>query len=104
MLDQGSLWDIPEDSRARRKFEEFHRDNPHVYVELRKLAFKLVDRGWEHYGIMALWNVVRFHRHMETIADDGFKLNNNHTPFYARRLMENEPGLGDFFETRIQKQ
>jgi hypothetical protein len=36
---------------------------------------------------------------MKTVGDD-FKLNNNYHSRYARLIMEREPGLDGFFETR----
>jgi hypothetical protein len=33
-------------------------------------------------------------------SDEEFKLNNNHTRFYSRLLMEMEPELVGFFEVR----
>lgn len=80
-------------------FAQFHAENPQVYAELRKLSFDLKRRGRERYGIKALFEVLRFHRAMTT-NDPDFKLNNNYHAFYARLLMEQEPGLKGFFETR----
>ena len=88
--------------RLLREFEAFHAGNPDVYDELRTLALRLKDRGWNHYGISALYEVVRFHRALET-TDDTFKLNNNHRAFYARLLMKQVPRLAEFFEIRVQK-
>lgn len=84
------------------RFSEFHRENPDVYRELVKLARKLRDRGHAHYGIGALFEVVRFHRALET-TDAVYKLNNNHRSRYARLIMEQEPDLRGFFETRELK-
>lgn len=84
-----------------RAFWEFHRDNPNVYIELRGMALGLHGRGYDHYGIKALCEVLRFNRVMETdIADDTFKINNNYSALYARLLMRHEPRLSEFFETR----
>lgn len=80
-------------------FWQFHQDNPDVYAELAALAKQLKARGHEHYGIGALFEVVRFHRHIET-TDTEFKLNNNHRALYARLLMLLEPDLEGFFSTR----
>ena len=86
-----------------RRFWEFHIANPRVYKELRDYALKLRHRGRTHYGVKALFEVVRFHRAMET-ADQcsEWKLNNSYTALYARLLMKNEPELHDFFRTRIR--
>ncbi len=78
---------------------EFHRQNPHVYIELRDLARRLLAKGRTHYGIGALFEVARFHRALET-SEPAYKLNNNYRAIYARMLMENEPDLAGFFDIR----
>lgn len=87
------------EDRISRKFWQFHAENPHVYDELRELAFRLLDRGRTHYGIKALFEVARFHRALVT-TDATYKLNNNYTALYARLLMEKEPRLEGFFDIR----
>ena len=37
---------------------------------------------------------------MSTTASDGFKLNNNHTAYYARMIMDNFNELDGFFHLR----
>ena len=80
----------------------FHRNNPQVALQLRRLALELVDAGHRHYSIKGLFEVLRFNAALKT---DGkpYKLNNNLTPFYARLLMETEPRLEGFFHTRKAK-
>lgn len=82
-----------------RRFREFHEANPEVYVRLVNLADKLRGRGRESYGMKSLFEVLRWHRAMETTGSD-FKLNNNYTALYARLIMCNESRLQGFFRTR----
>lgn len=82
-------------------YREFHKKNPRVYRELVKLARSLKARGWQHYGIGALFEVIRFHRALET-TDPEFKLNNNHRALYARQIMDENADLRDFFEIRVR--
>jgi hypothetical protein len=63
---------------------------------------QLKRKGWNHYGIKAIVEVVRFHRALET-TDPDFKLNNNYSSRYARILMDEEPELAGFFQTRELK-
>ena len=84
------------------KFQEFHAENPQVYTALRDRALQLKRKGWNHYGIKAIVEVVRFHRALET-TDPDFKLNNNYSSRYARILMDEEPELAGFFQTRELK-
>jgi hypothetical protein len=80
-------------------FERFHEDNPDVYQRLVTLARKLKERGHARCGIKMLFEVLRWQHAMKTVGDD-FKLNNNYHSRYARLIMEREPGLDGFFETR----
>ncbi|HEX8851235.1 MAG TPA: hypothetical protein VF761_17045 [Gemmatimonadaceae bacterium] len=86
-------------------YEEFHRNNPRVFDELVKLAREAQAAGAKHYGIAALFEVLRWHRLKsgEVIPDDdGFKLNNNLRAVYARKIMEAHPELAGFFRTRAR--
>lgn len=85
-----------------QRFYAFHQANPQVYARLRDLALASVRRG-RRFGIKALFEILRWQYAMQT--DDptsDYKLNNSYTSFYARLLMEREPELVDYFETRTQ--
>jgi hypothetical protein len=76
----------------------FHRANPHVYRACVRIARRIRDRGVRHYGIKAVWEILRF----SALETSGilYKLNNNYHAWYAREIMGREPDLVDFFETR----
>jgi uncharacterized Zn finger protein (UPF0148 family) len=80
-------------------FQIFHEENPHVYDEIVRLARVAKTRGHTRWGIKGIFEVLRWSQ-MITNGDNEFKLNNNYTSAYARLVMENEPDLEDFFETR----
>lgn len=82
-----------------RNFIAFHRDNPAVYSELKRLAMQLQRVGHKQYGIKSLFEVVRWHTALNTGNDD-FKINNNYGAFFARLLMHYEPELKGFFRLR----
>ena len=90
------LFDHAESALAQ-SFREFHDANPHVYTRLRDLALSYLARHL-FVGVGHLYEVVRYERFQTT--GDWFKLNNNHRSRYARLLMECEPRLKDYFETR----
>jgi len=81
------------------QFWKFHVENPEVYDELKNLALKMKRTGRKHYGMKGLFEVLRWHRALET-TDEEFKLNNNYTAFYARMLMKRLPELEGFFSLR----
>lgn len=86
------------------RFRRFHEQNPHIYAALRDLALQLKRRGRRRYGLKSLFEVLRWHHALQTDdPNSDFKLDNNWTAFYARELMDNEPDLDGFFETRTQR-
>jgi len=85
-----------------QQFEAFHAENPHVYEMLRRLSLDAARLG-RRVGIGMLFEVLRWQNAMTTTDEASeFKLNNNYRAFYARLLMEREPELDGYFETRTQ--
>ena len=85
-----------------QQFEPSTQANPHVYSALRHLALDAARHG-RRLGIAMLFEVLRWQYAMTTTDEASeFKLNNNYRAFYARLLMEREPDLQDYFETRTQ--
>jgi len=87
------------------KFWEFHARHPEVYVHLVRLARQAKANGQRKFGMKALFEILRWERHVEGLPDDreDWKLNNNYTAAYARLIMQCEPDLDGYFETRKQK-
>lgn len=91
------------DDRIEREFLRFDADNPWVYTHLRGMALRLKRTGRDSYGIAALFEVLRYEHAVQTISDDGLKLNNNYRALYARKLAQNEPELREFFKFRVRR-
>jgi hypothetical protein len=89
-------------SKLEASFWEFHRANPEVYLTLARLAKQAKHDHGKMIGMKALFERVRWEMQIQTRRRD-FKLNNNHTAFYARMLMKNEPELAGLFALRKQK-
>ena len=87
------------------KTQEFHAKHPEVWVLFERFSLQLIKRGFKHYSARGVWHRIRWEtatpRYMEK-DDQGFKLGNNHTPFYARAFMKRYPEYGEFFRTRYQ--
>lgn len=81
------------------RFMVFHRTNPQVYQALRQLALNLVATGRRRGSIKQLFEVLRYEYALRTQGSE-YKLDNNYHSRYARLLMENEPALRGWFETR----
>ena len=54
----------------------------------------------KHYSSRAVFHALRW----ETVIDSGgeFKINNNWSPFYARKFMKESPSHEGFFRSRVQ--
>lgn len=84
------------------KFKTYHSENPEVYETFKKLTFEAKKTGHKHFSARGLFQVMRF-KMGGKIKEDGFKYNNNYTPFYVR-IIENEyPEIKGFFEKRKSK-
>ena len=95
--DQPSLM---RDETIEAHFWEFHDNHPEVYREIVRRARQLKQKGFTHYGIKGIIEVVRWH--FATTGPDaaGFKINNNFSSRYARLVEAHEPDLTGFFELR----
>jgi len=90
--------DDPRDGSIADRAERFHRLNPAVYRYAVTVSRYTKRRGLTHYGIGAVWEIMRF-KYLETHGDI-YKLNNNYRAWYARQIMAREPDLVGFFVTR----
>ena len=92
--------DLPHTATIQERAEAFDKANPHVYQEFRRLAFMLYNRGHRRFGAKLIIEQMRWTWMMQTDDASGFKLNNTHVAYFARKLMANEPELANVFETR----
>lgn len=83
------------------KFDEFDRQHPDVYDLFKKFAWQLRNAGRDRGGAKSIMERIRWELATTSSPEkDGFKINNNFTSRYARKLIEDDPSFGDFFETR----
>lgn len=90
------------ESKLQQAFERFDADNPLVYELYKKFAWQAVDAGNTTLSISLLTERVRWEAKVVTKSIDGFKINNNHQAFYARKL-NREPMFEGLFRTREQR-
>lgn len=81
------------------RFQQFHQENPHIYVELQRRAQLLLDASGR-IGIKAIFESMRFDSAVQTLSDDGYKLPNDFTSRYARLLVAEHPEYEDVIELR----
>jgi hypothetical protein len=93
--------DAVEESKKRtiqEQFNEFHQRHPNVYTSLCQLARQYKSQGHDHYSLDGMWDILRWRTKVGDTL--GFKLNNIFRSRYARMIMEREPDLAGFFNTR----
>jgi len=85
-------------------FADFHGENPHVYENIKRIAYQAKAAGRKRIGMKLIFERLRWEYFIRTDRPEAeFMLNNNYTSRYARLLMANEPELAGMFETRILK-
>ena len=88
----GALMQGHANDSIQRRFREFHRDNPAVYLMLEKLIVdKLERRPSSRFGIKHVWEVMRWTLDMDVDSGEEFKLSNDFTSRYARLLLLYHP-------------
>jgi hypothetical protein len=90
-------------AKLKADFDEFDAVNPHIWGLLVKFSFDAKNAGLEKLGIKFLVERIRWELQVVTKSTDMFKINNNHTAFYARKLMTTYPELEGFFRFRKQR-
>jgi hypothetical protein len=89
---------------ACQLFHDTHQNVWHLFVSF---AMQKYNRGFKHYGAKAVMERVRWETDAGNPIAPGldFKLNNNHTAFYAARFNKMYPEIsdGNFFRTRKAK-
>jgi len=83
------------------KFNEFDRENPHIYEVFKNYTRQVFESGKKHYGAKAIFERIRWHFSIEKRGD--FKVNNSYISRYARKLIAEQPQFTNFFECRILK-
>lgn len=95
---------VPATGTIQERFEQFHTQNPWVYVALEKLITEFVAKGRKRIGIRMIWEVVRWHYALSTTDPTSeFRTNDHYHSRYVRLLLENHPEWAGLFELRKLK-
>jgi hypothetical protein len=93
------IWSHPMEKRdpIQEQFERFHASHSEIYAEFRHIALNLLQYGRSHYESKAILKVIRYHRALSGKSEtELFKINNNYSLRYARKLMEEDDQLRTF--------
>lgn len=89
------------DSATLSAWQKYQRENPGIWQAFKKYAFEIKEAGVNRYGAKSIMERVRWHIALKTKGE--FKINNDFTALYARKLINNYPEFGSFFELRSIK-
>jgi hypothetical protein len=95
---------MEEKDSIQGQFQRFDALHPEIYQEFRRIALDLLRRGRAHYGSKAILEVIRYHRILSGKSEaEAFKINNNYSSRYARKLIDEDERFSRFFELRELK-
>lgn len=82
-----------------RKFADYDRENPQVYALFKKFAILIRKSGRSSYGAKSIMERIRWEMDLKNELYS-FKINNNFTSRYVRKLILDDNSFGAFFQTR----
>jgi hypothetical protein len=86
-------------------FEKFHTKNPKIYDLFKKFALQIIEkrRGKPNKKTSAklIINRIRWEIYVETVSDDGYRINDAWSSRYARMFAEQYPEHADLFNFRL---
>lgn len=87
---------------VKDRFDEYHLDNPHVWVGFQQFTFQLLEAGCNVLSANRVYERMRWESDIR--GNDMYKLNNDYRAYYARMFMEEYPEHNGKFRTReVQK-
>lgn len=84
-------------------FRQWLADNPRVWELFVAYTQQVMAAGYAHYSADAICHRIRWHVQVETRDVSGFKVNNNHVAYLARRYEQVYPQHAGFFRKREQR-
>lgn len=89
----------PERESLKRKWWEWHKENPHVYELFERFAFEAIGKGHDRLSAWLIVNRIRWETTVETNGGD-FKISNDFIAYYSRLFMHMHPEYDGFFRTK----
>ncbi len=96
----GEFIEIPEGGTIAERFEAFDKANRWVYYSLVMLVEDWLQRGNRRGSIDMFVHILRWQYGRQTTAAGRFKVNNDFTSRYARKIIAEHPEWADVFYTR----
>lgn len=84
----------------QRRFAEFDSKNPKVWELFCRFADEAIKAGHTILSASLIAERIRWETEVITTSGDGFKLNNNHRAYYARKFNQLRAQAGVLFRLR----
>jgi len=85
--------------QRKRKFWEWHKKNPLIWVYFEKFSLEAVNKGCKKISHWLIINRIRWEVYVVTTGDD-FKISNDYIAFYARLWRATHPEHKDLFSIK----
>jgi len=82
-------------------FIKYDKDNPTIWAGFLKYSIEAKLKGFNNYSAKGIFEIMRWHTKIRGKGE--FKIQNNFTPDYARKLMKYHPEFKGFFRIRKLK-
>jgi hypothetical protein len=82
-------------------FEQYDSENPQIWTLFVHYASMAKQKGFTKYSANGIFEAIRWQT--KEWGNDGFKVNNNFRPDYARKMEKEFPDFANFFEKRVLK-
>lgn len=92
----------PKKSKLRKRWDQCKQQHPEMLSMAAEIALSAKRRGWNRWSTKGVCEVLRWQTAVNADMGLGLKIDNNHTAFLARDLMQMHPELDGFFELRRQ--
>lgn len=93
---------IEKERQSMTNFELYDELNPDVWEAFKKFSDEAKnEKGFLHYSAKGIFEIIRWHTTVRALGK--YKLNNNHAPDYARKMMKEFPEYKGFFFVRKLK-
>lgn len=76
----------------------YDTENPEVWKQFVKFAMQLINAGYKRIGSKMIFERIRWETAVS--GNDGFKINNNYTPYYSRKFEKEFPQYEGMFAKR----
>jgi hypothetical protein len=89
-------------SRLERAWLIFHEANPQVWGLYERFCWEAINAGKVKLSVSLITERIRWEVWIVTKASDGFKINNNHRAYYARKWNRENRLEAQFELRRVQ--